>query len=630
MDARGLWNSLIVRRVYPKVIPFSEKIPLAGLAAISDLMDRRLLQRLTAKDFRDVALRVQGAVTDQVIARVVAQLPPEWRANTTADERITTVLRARRAALPGVAMAFYRQLASEVDVHGTNDADRIVVVRHNDGSVTVTVTDPERRPAVVARERRDDGRVVTTSAGSIAEQPFYERTFLSNETKEVRIYADSGDDVAVVRGAPSSSIIVRIIGGKGNDVLTDSAGGGETFFYDAEGSNRFAIARGTHVDQRSWKPPKPSEGFRLNDPWKPDWGHDFGFRPVVDYNTGPGLILGVGPKYRDYGFRRLPYHWEASANLLVGTGNGRLGAEAELDHRAENSPRGYRITARATQLETTRFFGYGNTTPDVGRAESLVDQTIVDADASFVRIIGWRKREGEKDPVEKADTVKVGLRPIVGEFRAGPVVGWYHPEPNAISALATSGVRGASDFAVAGAKLALELDRTDNDAVPTMGWRIDGGAAAYPVLFGSGDAFGTATAGGSFYVPLARPGGPHLAFRAGGDMATGDYPAQFAASLGGRSSLRGYQFRRFAGDAAVHAGTELRVPVGTVNFIVKSQLGVFGLVDAGRVWFDGQSDGGWHSGVGGGFWLSAFGKAVSVAYARGDGNRLYLKSGLSY
>jgi hemolysin activation/secretion protein len=113
-------------------------------------------------------------------------------------------------------------------------------------------------------------------------------------------------------------------------------------------------------------------------------------------------------------------------------------------------------------------------------------------------------------------------------------------------------------------------------------------------------------------------------------MATGDYPVQFAAGLGGKRSLRGYHFRRFAGDAAVHAGTELRVPVGTVNFIVRSQLGLFGLVDGGRVWFDGRSDGGWHSAVGGGFWLSAFGKAVSVAYAHGDSHRLYFKSGLSY
>jgi hypothetical protein len=634
MDARGAFNSLVVRRAFPKLVPFSERIPLKGLTHITHWQDRRLLQRLSANDFREVSLRVQRALSDSVIASVVAQLPPEWRARTSADEQITNVLRARRNALPDVAMALYRNLATEVDVHGTNDGDRIDVVRHDDGRVTVTITDPERRPAVVASERRDDGRIVTTSNGSIDGPPYFVRTFLPSETNEVRVYADSGNDVAVVRGAASGSIIVRLVGGKGDDVLADSAGGGDTFLYDADGSNRFHVARGTHLDQRTWKAPTPSFGFKPDDAWKPDWGKKFGWRPVVDYNTGAGLVLGVGPKFRDYGFRRLPYHWEATASLLVGTGNGRLGAEAELNHHAENSPRGYRVEARATQLEATRFFGYGNNTADAGRAESLVDQTIVSVEPSLVWNIGWRKRENDKsleEELEKKDTVRAtGLRPLIGEFRAGPAVSWFSPEPVATSRLAMSGVRGVNDFTVAGATLALELDRTDNDAVPTMGWRLNAGASGYPSLFGSTDAFGTATARGSFYLPLARAGGPHLAVRAGGDLATGDYPAQFAASLGGRRSLRGYHFHRFAGDAAVHAGTELRVPVGTVNFIVRSKVGVFGLVDAGRVWFDGRSDGGWHSAVGGGMWLSAFGKSVSLAYARGEANRIYIRSGLSY
>src|SRR5678815_123013 len=78
---------------------------------------------------RQVSLRVQRAVTDSVIASVVAQLPGEWRARTLAADRITTVLRARRDALPDVAKAFYRKLASDVDLHGTDDADRITVVR---------------------------------------------------------------------------------------------------------------------------------------------------------------------------------------------------------------------------------------------------------------------------------------------------------------------------------------------------------------------------------------------------------------------------------------------------------------------------------------------------------------------
>lgn len=628
MDIRGPWNKFVVRRFYPKLVPFTEAYPLKGLTHTTHALDRRLLQRLTADDFREVSSRVQRAVTDSVIASAVARLPREWREQTSAAERITRVLRARRDALPEVAMQFYRNLASEVDVHGTNDADRIIVVRHDDGRVTVTVTDLERQPAMIASERREDGRIVTTSAGSVDAAPFFVRTFLPGETNEVRVYADSGDDVAVIRGVPSGAINVRLIGGKGNDVLADSAGG-DNYLYDEEGNNQFVTARGTEVDQRPWKPLTPGFGFKLDDPWRPDWGQKRGWRPVVGFNTGAGLILGVGPTYRDYGFRRLPYHWDAKVDFLVGTGNGRLGAEAELNHRAENSGRGFRVAARASQLETTRFFGYGNNTADAGRAQSLVDQTIVSVEPSLVWNIGWRQREDE-DPLDKTDSAPARLRPLVGEFRAGTMLGWIKPEPGAQSRLAASGVRGVNDFGLAGATLALELDRTDDGAVPTMGWRLDADAGAYPGVFGSSATFGSATARGSFYVPLGRAGGPHLAFRAGGDMAAGDYPVQFSAALGGKRSLRGYQFRRFAGDAAMYGGTEVRVPVGTLNFIVRSQLGVFGLVDAGRVWYDGRSDGGWNSGVGGGMWLSAFGRSVSVAYARGDSHRFYFKSGLSY
>jgi hypothetical protein len=627
MDARGVWNKLVARRMYPKLVPFTEEFPLKGLTHRTHPLDRRLLQRLTADDVREVSLRVQRAVTDSVIAQVVAQLPREWRTQTSVAERITTVLRARRDGLPDVAMAFYRNLSSDVDVHGTEEADRIDVVRHADGRVTVTVTDPERR-AVVASERRDDGLFVTTSEGSVERAPFFQRTFHPSETKEVRVYANGGDDAALVRGAASGSIVVRVIGGKGDDVLADSAGGGDTYFYDAEGKDRFDVADGTHVDERAWKQITPGFGFRISDPWKPDWGKKSGWRPVVGFNTGAGVIVGVGPQFRQYGFRRLPYHWDANVNFLVGTGNGRVGVTADLDHRAENSPRSVRVTARASQLETVRFFGYGNNTADAGRAESLVDQSIVGVEPSLVWDLGWRKREGG-DPLDE-DSVSARLRPMVGEFRVGSVLNWVHPEPGPTSRLTASGARGASDFALAGGTLALELNRTDDDAVPTTGWKLDADLAAYPAL-GSSKAFGTASAGGRFYVPLLGAGkGPHLAVRAGGDLATGDYPVQYSAAIGGKRSLRGYQFRRFAGDAGVHAGTELRVPVGTINLLVRSQLGVFGLADAGRVWFDGGSEGGWHSAVGGGFWLSAFGRSVSVAYARGDANRLYFKTGLSY
>ncbi|MDQ3243693.1 MAG: hypothetical protein M3Q09_08205, partial [Gemmatimonadota bacterium] len=67
-----------------------------------------------------------------------------------------------------------------------------------------------------------------------------------------------------------------------------------------------------------------------------------------------------------------------------------------------------------------------------------------------------------------------------------------------------------------------------------------------------------------------------------------------------------------------------------VPLFVRWKLGVFGLADVGRVWLDGESPGGWHSGFGGGVWLSSLGQAFSVAFANGEGNRFYIKRGLSF
>jgi outer membrane translocation and assembly module TamA len=249
---------------------------------------------------------------------------------------------------------------------------------------------------------------------------------------------------------------------------------------------------------------------------------------------------------------------------------------------------------------------------------------------SLVWQIGWRAREWDGNPIRgDVDTTHTGLRPLVGALRVGPLLGWIDPDPSPISRLSTSGVVGAGDFGFAGARLGLELDRTDREPVATSGWNLSADLAAYPPVLGIDNAFGTAAAEGAVYLPLVSDG-PHLAFRAGGSLASGGYPVQFAPAIGGKSTMRGYPWHRFAGDAAVNGGAELRVPVGTVNFLVRSQVGLFALADVGRVWFDGESDGGWHSGVGGGFWLAALGRAVSVAYAHGESHRFYLTTGLFY
>jgi hemolysin activation/secretion protein len=140
-----------------------------------------------------------------------------------------------------------------------------------------------------------------------------------------------------------------------------------------------------------------------------------------------------------------------------------------------------------------------------------------------------------------------------------------------------------------------------------------------------GEAFGSTHAVARAWVPLGRP---FVALRAGGQMLWGGFPVHESAFLGGRTSLRGYETDRFAGDASLFGSTELHLPITTLTLLVRGELGVFGLADAGRVFVDGESPGGWHTSIGGGTWFSTLGHTLSLAYAKGETGRLYLRLGM--
>jgi hypothetical protein len=624
MDASGWLNRFIVRSIYPKTVDFSPTYDLKGLTYSTHYHDRRLLQRLTRDDFTAVAHRVQAAITDDVIEQAIVQLPAEWRERTSASERLRSVLRSRRDSLPAVAVALYRQLATDVDIYGTGDDERAEVVRHPNGSVTVTIAGDEAAAATASSPQpaQHDGGAVEAAA-----RPFYERTFIPAETKEVRLYLLGGADHATVRGAKSDEIIVRVIGGYDDDVLADSAGGGATYLYDSDGENEVVASSGTHVSTRPWKDPVVAHGMRLFSSWKPDWGGDHGWSPAFDQKEGAGIIVGVSRTARSYGFRRLPHLWQARGTASLGTFNGRAALEGDADYRLENSPVAFTASARASQLEPFRFYGYGNATPAIDRDETLVNQTMLSFEPAIVLHLGWRERETTKAEVYREDATKPAVRALVGRVQAGPVVSWIDPDPVANSPLARLEQPGASAFGHVGVRASLDLDRTDADAVPMRGWRLHADVGGYPPLWDLSRSFTTTRAEGSVYVPLL-PNRVHLAARGGASMASGLFPAQYAAMIGGWNTLRGYRWERFSGDAAADGSAELRVPVGTVNLFLRWNAGIFGLADVGRVWSSGESEGGWHKGFGGGVWLEALGRAISFAYAKGEEHRLYVKAGL--
>jgi hypothetical protein len=623
MDATGLLNRFIVRSFYPKTVAFTPAYDLKGLTYSTHFHDRRLLQRLTRSDFAAIAHHVQATITDDVIERAIAQLPAAWREQTGAPARLRSVLRSRRDALPSVARALYEQLATHVDVYGTDDDERAWIVRHPDGRVTVTIDgdDPVRTAAGSPEGSPGD------ESGAPPSQPFYQRTFLPAETKEVRVYLLGGDDHVTVRGAASDDIVVRIIGGYDDDVLADSAGGGATHLYDSDGENELFTASGSHVSTRPYREPTIAHGMRIWGTWRPDWGADGGWGPAFGYRSGAGLIVGVSRTARSYGFRRLPHLWEVKGTALSGTANGRFALHGDADYRRENSPVAFTVAARASQLDAFRFSGYGNATRSLSGDVSLVNQTVLSVEPAVVLHLGWRERETTKTEAFRDESTAPAVRPIEGRVKAGSVISWIDPDAVGTSPLTRLEQPGAAAFGHVGAQASLELDHTDEDAVPMRGWRLRAVGQAFPPLWNLSQSFATTRTEASAYVPLI-PSRAHLAVRGGATMTSGLVPAQYAATIGGWRTLRGYAWERFSGDAAVDGSAELRLPVGTVDLLVRWNAGVFGLADAGRVWMAGESEGGWHTSFGGGVWLEALGRAISVAYARGESHRFYLKTGL--
>ena len=137
-------------------------------------------------------------------------------------------------------------------------------------------------------------------------------------------------------------------------------------------------------------------------------------------------------------------------------------------------------------------------------------------------------------------------------------------------------------------------------------------SSTYPAAWDAIGAYSRVGAVAIAHLVLPVTTHPLLALRGGAEKVWGDFPYFDAAFLGGSHSLRTAPRQRFAGDAALYASAELRVPIAAFPFIMPLNIGALGFVEAGRVFVDGQSPDGWHTGVAGGLWLGVLSPGTSL------------------
>lgn len=593
------WFMRVGRNFFPNGVKFGPDIDnVYGLTLNAQELDRRLLAELELAEWDSVAAFVQARLTDSVIDAAVRRLPPEYHAVRGAE--FAQTLKARRSDIRTGARAFYKHLASEVDVRATDEADVAVVERLADDVVDVRL---------FARAEGAEG-------GEAAGPAYFQRRFYAPETTEVRIYLHGGDDYAVVRGDVGETLMVRVIGGGGDDVLVDSStvrtDRHETAFYDHRGDNRFVRARGTVVSTHEYDAPDvgtapiSGQGYR-------DWGSSTSIQPYLNYQDTDGLIVGGGYTFTRQGFRRAPFAYQLGARGMVGLGSGNVAAEAFGVWNRTNSAVTYSVSLLGSQLDNFRFYGFGNDT------EARADR---------------RLYKVQQDQVVLGGAVGLPL-PGAGRLQAGPIVKYTNPDVPDGSPLGELPRYGNGGFGQVGARAEARFDWRDQSSYPRRGARLRANASAYPAVWDAREPFGSALLDATGYLTASWDWPVTLALRAGGERVWGEFPVHESAFLGGSRSLRGFGFQRFAGDASLFGGAELRAPLASANLVLlRGTLGGLLLADAGRVYFNGESEGGWHTAAGAGLWfrfpLRDTDYVLSATYAQGEEGQVYLKLGVPF
>ena len=572
-DGLVLWGA---RLSQPRFVNFEEDYPpVEGLGWNGRFVDKRYLAPLDRPAFQEVAAELQKALTDTVIDQAVQRMPPAY--SRVSGSIIARKLKARRDQIGKMADEFYETLADAVEVNGTDKSDYGEAVREGD-TMRVTLRAAPDAP------------------------PFFERTLRHDDTDEVRVYLKGGDDRFVVRGRPES-MRLRVVGGPGADVLDDSAGG-ETGFYDEAGENRLVEGPGTDDSDKPYVRPVDRANYPLRDA-----GDSTVPMPWLGAGGDLGVFLGMNLDFTRYGFRQHPYASKQSIRGGYSTALSGVKFEYEGEWAHTNSRKLRRLFARASNIEILRFHGFGNETPA--------------RDSEFHRtqpqqyLLNPSFRLGLNSPVD----LSVG---VIGKYTKPGF------EEDSFLGLLPEVPYGAEDMGQVGARVALEVDGRNRPKAASKGAFLSVAGTVWPKAWDVKETFGDVTGEMSAFLTF----GPTLAVRVGGKHLWGEYPYFEAAFLGGPQSVRGLRRQRYAGDSALFGNSELRLRTFDFKVLVPIDVTIFGLADAGRVWFEGDDSDLWHFGLGGGLALTFLRpeNTLSIAVAQGDDKtwRIYFEGGFGF
>ena len=566
--------------IIPQLNHFGEDYPqIEDLTWNGRFLDRRVLTELSKTKWDSIAAFVQAAITDEIIDSAIRMLPHEVY-EICADE-ITTKLKSRKDKLKWASDQFYGMVNKYADVFCSDEDDYVEVNRLDDKSTIVTIY------------RRDK------STGNGKGNPLFYKVFDNEITKDLRIYLNDGDDKVYVYGECSEAPVIRVIGGKGRDELINesvvygyflsitpfSVAQGKTKFYDS-GENTIVVeGPGTSFDDSIW--PEPVDDFEKYEPQQRDRGHDWLPVPIVGLDTDYGLTIGGGIQLNQYSFRAIPKDYMQQITLSYATRFGNFAAAYEGDFYSVVRGGRLNLLIAATEQFVTRYFGYGN-------------ETTYDSDL-------------ERGDYYETNQTLITIFPTIHYdfsrmFSGSAGISFINTNTSLRNDTLLSGFKygdyGLGTLKPFGIHLALKIDNKDHVEYPQNGYWMNFYGKIFPAVFDIPEAFYQAGFDLRTYLTPEFISFATIALRAGGNKVFGKYPFFAGATVGGENSLRGYNDKRFSGDAALFGQAELRLFVTALNLILKSKIGINLFAETGRVFIENDSSEKWHPSYGFGLWVA--------------------------
>ncbi len=573
----GFLLNLVIRLAGLKFLqPYNDDISnVKALATINRVIDRLVTNKMVLTDWQSIATDMQRLLTDAVIEASVKQMPPEIF--SIRGNELIAKLKSRRNHLLEYATKYYSLFAEEPEVVGTKGAEYFEI-NNLEG-------------------KRTEVKIYNLDANRQKEKmPFYSRTFIENETDEIRIYGLAGNDIYNLSGPFNDEIKIRIIGGTGRDSIMDatvSAGNHHVHVYD-NADNYFL----PHANLKLHLSEDSAVHVYNYNSFLPD---KKGLVPHFIYNDNDRIFLGVRYRVLNNRWRKRPFAYRQSLDVDYSISQKAFSTTYTGLFASLVGHWDIITSANYDWVRWINFYGLGNETPSITNDLDYYRMRTEEASANLglnqlsrkhhVLITGFYQR------VKVINDTARFVHKSIGSS-----------SPAIYTADNFAGLQAGYDFAA-----------VKDSVLPQRGITFSLNAKHTQNLKTSDRSFQTYAGSIQFFIPLIPKFS--LAIKTGAATISGKPLFYQYPSIGESFNLRGYRRERFSGKSTFYNNTELRYISKVRSYIFNGQAGLMAFMDNGRVWMPGETSNKFHSSFGGGILLAPFNLA-SVAITYGISNEI--------